>query len=126
MTYYNPPHEVRDEDKLQAMIDTLENGGSLPPVIVYGYDAYTGSHRIAAWLECDMDADTIELDDEEFMTARALAMGYDDLDFSDPDDVEFYHKYVCNTDITDFNEFCEALLKTSDNQDVINAVEDQI
>lgn len=125
MTYFNPPHEARDEAKLQSMIAALENGRELPPVVVYGQDAYTGSHRIAAWSACEMDAQVVELTDEEFASARATMNGYDDLDFTNPDDVEFYHKY-CNTDIYDYNEFCEALLKVSTNKDVINAVKDQV
>ncbi len=126
MTDYNSPHEVRDEAKLKSMIKALRAGGELPPIIVCGGDAFTGSHRMAAWDACEMDASVVELTEKEFMQARTISQGYDPLDFNDSDDIEFYHKHVGNLENYDYNEFCEALLKTSQNPEVINAVKDQV
>lgn len=67
MIRYNPPHEVRDQEKLNSMIKLLEAGKTLPPILVNGYDAYCGSHRLAAWDAMDMDALVIELDDDEYL-----------------------------------------------------------
>lgn len=124
MTYFNPPHEIKDKAKLQSMIDTLEKGGQLPPVVVYGNDALTGSHRIAAWVAVDQDAQVVELTDKEFILATALSNGVDDLDINDPDDIEFYHKHLAQ-DVCDYNEFCEALSKVSENSNVLEAIKDQ-
>lgn len=121
---YNPPHEVKDKAKLQSMITSLKNGDQLPPVVVYGNDAYTGSHRMAAWDACEMDAQIVELTDEEFILARAVMSGVDDLDINDSDDIEFYHKHLAQ-DVCDYNEFCEALAKVSKNSNVLDAVKDQ-
>ena len=44
------PHEVRDPELLLSMVNTLEEGGKLPPVIVEpDGTALCGSHRIAAY-----------------------------------------------------------------------------
>lgn len=55
--YYQPPHEVRDQSKLSAMVEILKNGGEPPPVLVCGDRAYSGSHRLAAWEITGMEAD---------------------------------------------------------------------
>lgn len=77
-TRYNAPHGVRDQSKLKRMIATLMAGGELPPVLVYGDDAYSGSHRLAAWAELDIEPDTIEINDGQFaaiMDATGFAGG---------------------------------------------------
>lgn len=66
MCLYDPPHEVREQDKLESMIALLERGESLPPVLVHGVDAYSGSHRLAAWREMEMEPDVIEMTDEQY------------------------------------------------------------
>ena len=66
---YQAPHEVRDQGKLESMIESLENGGELPPVLVCGEIAYSGSHRLAAWAALDIKPEVIELDDEDIATA---------------------------------------------------------
>jgi uncharacterized ParB-like nuclease family protein len=62
---------VRDIVKLNAMIETLKNGGSLPPILVCGEIAYSGSHRLVAWDAMGMDATTIEFSPEEIEGAMA-------------------------------------------------------
>ena len=65
------------------MIATLRSGGELPPVIVCGETAYSGSHRLAAWAALDMDAEVIELDDDDVAAAMrhmGLEPGYDEID----------------------------------------------
>jgi uncharacterized ParB-like nuclease family protein len=79
--YYQPPHEVRDQEKLEAMIEILKNGGELPPVLVCGDRAYSGSHRLAAWESMGMEAVVVEMSDEEYcevMTELGLDPMYDD------------------------------------------------
>lgn len=125
MIEYNPPHEVRDKAKLQSMIDTLNNGGQLPPVVAYQEQAYSGSHRIAAWDACEMDTQAVELTDEEFILANAVMNGVDDLDIDDPDDMEFFYKYLCQ-EIYDYDAFLEAILKVSKNTALLDAAKDQI
>lgn len=107
-TYYNPPHEIRDPEKLQSMIDTLRNGGTLPPVVVCGDQALTGSHRIAAWEACQMQADVVELSNEEYIAAvTAMGLNWEE------------------DTVNDYNEFCEALYAITSDPDVKAAVADQ-
>lgn len=75
-----PPHLPTDEKKLAEMVYILETGGSLPPVLVNGEQAYSGSHRIAAWEAMEMDVEFVELDDDGYvavMTELGLDPMYD-------------------------------------------------
>jgi len=108
MTTYNEPHEVRDQAKLQRMIDTIRNGGQLPPIVVCGYRAFTGSHRIAAWNACGIEHHAIEISDADYV-ATVTAMG---LDWE-------------NDDVSDYNDFCDKLYRVTTDPDVKNAVKDQ-
>lgn len=77
-----PPHQVTDNIKLASMIDLLRDGGELPPVLLYGDQSYSGSHRIAAWTELNMDIDYIEIDDDQYtqiMRSLSLDPIYDDI-----------------------------------------------
>jgi len=79
---YQPPHEAKDKDKLEAMVNILKEGGQLPPIYVCGDIAYSGSHRLKAWDILDMDADVIEVDDSviaQAMEAIGLEPGYDEI-----------------------------------------------
>lgn len=125
MIYFNPPHEVRDEAKLQSMIATLQNGGKLPPVVVCGDDAFTGSHRLAAWEACEITPDFLEISERDYILAVALMNGVNDLNLDDPDDVEFFHNHL-NSEVNDYNAFCAALAKVSNSDDVKNAIADQV
>ena len=70
------PHEVNDIDKLNAMIEMLKSGKSLPPILVHANQAYSGTHRLAAWAELDINPDVIEIDDDQFY-AITDALGID-------------------------------------------------
>lgn len=72
---YQAPHEVREQEKLNSMITTLKNGGELPPVLVCGDRAYSGSHRLAAWAAVEIEPDVVEIDDDEYCKiVEALGM----------------------------------------------------
>lgn len=43
------PHEVTDTERLNNMVNTLSNGGSLPAVLTHEGQAYSGPHRIEVW-----------------------------------------------------------------------------
>jgi len=122
MQYINPPHEVRNEKKLQSMIDTLESGKSLPPIVVCGNQAYTGSHRLAAWEACNVEPEVVEISENDLMIAIAKVNGIDDFNPDDKDDIEFFNNYI-GWDVV-FNDLCEILYK-SDDQGIRNAVKDQ-
>ena len=64
---YLPPHEVREEAKLNSMISAIEAGKELPPILVFLDQAFSGSHRIAAWDALDMEHDAVELDNDEYV-----------------------------------------------------------
>lgn len=105
---YEAPHEVRDRAKLAAMIEVLKTGGSLPPVVVCGETAYTGSHRLAAWAACDMDAEAVEIEDDDYVAAMKL-LGLDPM----------------YDDCRNLNELCEALYQVVTDEAVKAALEDQ-
>lgn len=73
---YQPPHEVRDQAKLDGMIEVLRCGGALPDVLVCGEIALTGSHRLAAYEALGMRPAVIEVSNDDL--ARAMeACGLD-------------------------------------------------
>lgn len=110
MTDYQAPHEVRNEEKLQSMIATLQNGGQLPPVVVIGDYALTGSHRIAAWDACEMQAEIVELSDDDYVAACE----------------ELYGEVMTIDEIGDFSQFCEAIYNITADKEVKAALSDQI
>ena len=85
--YYQPPHEVRERNKLAGMIRALRRGESLPPVLVCGDNALSGSHRLVAWEKMGVEADVVEMSDEEYcetMTELGLDPMYDNIvDYED-------------------------------------------
>lgn len=122
MTNYNPPHEARDEKKLAGLIEAIRLGETLPPIVVNGVTALTGSHRIEAyrqarlladdeptdaWDNANLDLATVEVSDEQYMAAR------DALGFADGEE------------IGDCNAFCAALYDVCDDTAVRAALADQ-
>jgi hypothetical protein len=105
---YFPPHETMDQEKLQKMIKHLESGGELPPVVVAGEYAFTGSHRLRAWEACEEEPNTIEISNQDYRAAMDLL----DLDwrYDEPNEL---------------NEFCAALYSVTDNDAMKKALEDQ-
>ena len=81
---YEPPNPVNDEAKVDGMIETLRAGGSLPPIVVCGEKAWTGSHRLAAYKAEEIyveDSMIIELDlDEESKILREMGDDWDSYD----------------------------------------------
>ena len=61
-----PPHNINDRVKLADMIKLLRRGESLPPVLVHGEQAYSGSHRISAWTALRMDIEYVEITDADY------------------------------------------------------------
>ena len=69
------PHEVTDQGKVLAMVETLRSGQQLPPIVVWddshgagantgGEPALTGSHRLAAYRAARREANDLHsLDD---------------------------------------------------------------
>jgi len=120
MNFFIAPHEVRDQEKLSSMIDTIVSGSHLPPVVVLGDTAFTGSHRIAAYLavekmidndEIDIYVDEIphvEIEDADYCSAM------EDMDLEPGDD------------ISDYNDFCAALYSITDDDGLKAALEDQM
>lgn len=121
-TTYNPPHQITDAAKLEAMIETIRTGGELPPVVVNGYTALTGSHRCAAYAEARKrqlrgedgwddvligDQPAVDLSNADYQRA-CLTLG-----------VQYHDKFDCNT-------FCAALYASAADDAVRDAVEDQI
>ena len=58
---YDPPNDV-DAEQVAEMVEIVEAGGTLPPILVTDTGwAITGSHRIAAHSQADLLIDAIEV-----------------------------------------------------------------
>lgn len=107
---YQAPHEVRDEEKLTAMVETLRSGGSLPPIVVEpnGQVAISGSHRLAAWRKAEMEPVALVLSDEDY----AAACEYMGVDYFD--------------EAVDHETVCRAVYETTSDSAIRTALEDQV
>jgi len=65
------PHRATDESKLAALVAAYSTGETVPPVIVApnGYEAITGSHRIAAAEIAGVYVPAIVLTEAEYTAA---------------------------------------------------------
>ena len=68
---HKAPHAVTDPAKLALMVETLNGGGSLPPVLWDGNEAYEGSHRLVAWESVGRAAELVLVTDDDLARARA-------------------------------------------------------
>lgn len=117
-----PPHAVYDHAKMAALVESFRLGHSVPPVVVCGLQALTGSHRIAAFVEAhaqwasnqdgwedaaEPELATVEVDDATY--ARALRM-------AGVEEGETPREY---------NELAQALYLCTDNDEVRAALQDQ-
>ena len=86
-----PPMGVTDHSKLAQMVKALENGNTLPPVValIEGEQAFSGSHRIAAYRELDLPIPVVGISDGQYRAAMEH-LGYD----PDKDDVSDFHEFV--------------------------------
>jgi len=66
MQLIEPPHQPRDRAKLASMVKSLRANKMLPAILVYGEQAYSGSHRLAAWSMMDIEPDYVEINDDEY------------------------------------------------------------
>ena len=73
---YQPPHYYTDPAKLAAMVAVLNAGLDLPPILVCGEIAYSGSHRLAAYDAVGRQIPTREITEEQ-VAAAMLACGLD-------------------------------------------------
>lgn len=109
---YDPPHGVRDINKLNGMIEHLRNGGSLPPVIVDGEQAITGSHRLAAVDKAHRLWTLMREGWESSPEPRIEAIDIDvTIDWDEFDG--------------DYNALCETLYNATNSDAVRSALEDQ-
>ena len=122
MHTYSEPHEVRDTEKLNALVEAFRTGTEITPIVVQGEIAFTGSHRIAAhrqawklwndeaagWEDAsEPELKAVEIDAETWQRACEMR----DIDHLD--------------ELGDWNELCKALYDATDDGDVKAALEDQ-
>ena len=106
---YHAPHDATDETKLASMIQTLNAGETLPHIVALpDGTAISGSHRIAAWDACDMDHSAIELIDEQIDAAMRHA------------NIEDWDEFADN------EEMCRAVYATCEDDEIRDALRDQI
>lgn len=125
-----PPHEVRDQEKFKSMVSSIKSGNTLPAVVVYGLNAYTGSHRIAACIEADTEIESIEICRDDYVKTIASINGMDiedvmSFDESDIDEVEEIIYGQGWDNVCDFNVFCESLYAITNDENIKNAIKDQ-
>lgn len=117
------PHGVRDNEKLESIMQSMRNGDEITPVVVDLMGrALCGSHRIAAYNKLT-DAgeeiespEVIELTDEEMVAADEWAQS-----FAGPKGlwggIDLYY---------DFDLLCRAVVETTTREEVKAALADQI
>ena len=97
MSRYQPIHEVQDESRLASMRAALARGETLPPIVVCGDVALSGTHRLAAWDAEGVEPVAVEVTDDEYRDAVTV-IGLD----PDWDDVRDYDELVdALRDVTD-------------------------
>lgn len=64
--YIKTPHAANDRSKLAGMLKALRRGEALPPVLMHGEQAYSGSHRIEAWTRMGIEIDYVEISDDDY------------------------------------------------------------
>ncbi len=125
MTTYRTPHTPDNKVKLASMVAAIKSGETMPPLVVIGETAITGSHRIAAYdaanslVEASTDDDwdsalpieipTVELCNDDY-TQGMIAIGLDP-SVDDP---------------REFNDLCTAIYSLTDDCDVKAALADQM
>jgi hypothetical protein len=124
MTTYHPPHDAQDEAKLAALMAVLQRGEDLPPIVVHGITAFTGSHRHEAYLRAWALADNldeawenvpaeipvVEMSDEDYAAmCEELGVGLGDHD-------------QCG----DYNAIAAAIYQTTTDDAVREALKDQV
>jgi ParB-like nuclease domain len=125
-TYY-PPHEVRDYDKLNAMVETIRLGGTLPPILVCGETCLTGSHRHRAYVVADRNLEEAFGEDGRPWSMDTLeSLGWTDFDLQIPivevSDVDYRRACLAldvqsDTD-AELNLFCAALAAVTSDDEV--------
>ena len=106
--HFQPPHEIKDPKKYLSMVKAIESGIKLPPIVVCGEQALSGSHRIAAWNACEEEIDYIEIG-EDLYIAACESMGLDPL----------------YDEVRDYDELCQQIYNLTDDNDVKEAIKDQ-
>lgn len=108
MRFFEPPHTVQDAQKLEKMINVIENGGELPPILLCGEKALTGSHRIAAYNYAETEVPHIEIEEELYVDA-VKAMGLDPI----------------YDEVRDYCELAEKMYELTDDDEIKAALADQ-
>jgi hypothetical protein len=105
MTTYTAPHKATDRSKIAGLVRALRRGELVTPVVINGYAAITGSHRLAAGKIAKCEIPTVECSDLDYRRAA----------------------YAANVETHDenFNLFCSALLAVTENDDLKAALLDQ-
>lgn len=117
-----PPHGVRDNDKVSALMNAMRNGEDIPAIVVDTRGrAVCGSHRIAAYnalIDAGEDIESpvvIELTDEEMIAADEWAQS-----FAGPKGlwggIDLFY---------DFDLLCRAIVETTGRDDIKAALSDQ-
>jgi hypothetical protein len=94
-TRIQPRHEIRDEDKLADLVESLTaHGWQGPPIVTipgedFGWGpgdprAITGSHRIGAARQVDIEIPTIDLD--EILAAHGTSLAALTAEYGDEDE----------------------------------------
>lgn len=122
MRTYNPPHKAHDDAKLASMMAMLRQGIDLPPIVVNGETALSGSHRIAAYQAAQKRRESLDLAWED-VPDRIPAVELSDADCQAAAD---YLGVEYLTDARDCNEVARAIHVTTTDPAVRAAIADQV
>lgn len=99
-----PPHEVTDDAKLEAIVNSMaRDGWTGAPIVIVNRDdadplAITGSHRIAAAREVDADVPAVDLADLLAAHGTTLAVLVADFTAAGLDDEDALYEVVVRLD----------------------------
>lgn len=96
MKLYHPLHEITDEAKLETLTAAMTSAGWVgAPLVAFGDDLITGTHRYAAALAADIEIPVIQLADLFAAAGLDLGQTCEEEDAFDTRDGNF--KFVANT-----------------------------
>ena len=123
MTTYNAPHEARDTEKLNAIVEAIRTNQDITPIVVDGENAICGSHRIAAFEKAWKlwDAGTEGWENTNEPTVPTVELMQSDIDAA----IESVGGETW-ADLGEYNDICEAVYNTTEDAEVKAALKDQV
>lgn len=125
MQFY-PPHEVRDKDKFNGLLESFRTGKPVPAIAVCGDVAYTGSHRLHAHEKALWCWEQQESGWEKSLRPHLESVEISNQEWEDATAYWSENYWPIETlDELEFNDICKALYQATHDPELKAALEDQ-